>query len=213
MLEIHKIESLGALDGPGLRTVIFLQGCPMRCVYCHNSDSWHPGEGRMMREDELFKLIMRYSAYTRRNGGVTFSGGEPLLQAKALYPLIMRLKAAGVHVALDTSGCLFGEDEVAVLGAVDLVILDIKANTDAAYISLTGKSMTTPMTVLNHLIGLKKPYWIRQVDYPELENKDFKTLDDMTRSGFRERLEILPYHTMGEGKRRQGSSGHPVIKT
>lgn len=213
MLEIHKLETLGALDGPGLRMVIFLQGCPMRCVYCHNSDSWHPGEGQMMHEEDLFNQILRYRAYTRRNGGVTFSGGEPLLQAKALYPLITRLKAAGVHTALDTSGCLFGADEAAVLGAVDLVILDIKANTDVTYIKLTGQSMTTPMTVLKHLIGCQKPYWIRQVDYPGLENKDIKTLDDMTRSDYRERLEILPYHTMGEGKRREEAFGCPVIKT
>lgn len=206
MLEIHKIETFGALDGPGLRTVIFLQGCPMRCEYCHNPGSWHRGEGRIMSDDMLMEIIMRNRPYTHKNGGVTFSGGEPLFQAKALYPLILRLKEAGVHTALDTSGCLYGADELLVLDAVDLVILDIKANTDSAFRYLTGHDMNNTLAVLDHLKVLGKPYWIRQVDYPgimDTEEGDHEILDRLTQSIHRKRLERLPYHTMG----------NPVIKT
>ena len=209
MLEIHKIETLGALDGPGLRTVVFLQGCPMRCEYCHNPDSWFQGEGQLMTNDAIFSTIMRHKAYTHRNGGVTFSGGEPLMQAKTLLPLVQRLKSSGIHVALDTSGCLFGQDEMRVIDAVDLVILDIKACTEEAYVALTGHGREMPLAVLEYLKEKGKPYWIRQVEYPnlaDLESTESDALDRMTHSAYRERLEKLPYHTMGETKKR-------VIKT
>lgn len=137
MLEIYKIETLGALDGPGLRTVVFLQGCPMRCGYCHNADSWYSGDGTWMASDDVFRNIIKYKPYYKNTGGVTFSGGEPLLQAEKLLPLIHRLQGDGIHVALDTSGCLVSEAGYQLLRAVDLVILDIKANDDAGYRKLT----------------------------------------------------------------------------
>lgn len=201
MLEVHKIETFGALDGPGLRTVIFLQGCPMRCVYCHNKGSWHRGEGKLMTEDALMEIIMRNRPYTRKNGGVTFSGGEPLFQAKALLPLVVRLREAGIHTALDTSGCIYEPDVLKVLDTVDLVILDIKANTDSAFRNLTGQGMANTLAVLSHLKKQGMAYWIRQVDYPGImgtEAGDHEKLDQLTQSVHRKRLERLPYHTMGE---------------
>lgn len=216
MLEIHKIETLGALDGPGLRTVIFLQGCPMRCTYCHNADTWFPGEGVLTETDALLKTVMRNRSYTRKNGGVTFSGGEPLMQSKALLPFILMLKENGVHVALDTSGCLFGSDEQAVLSAVDLVILDIKANTAEAYMKLTGQDIHHPLAVLEYLKKIKKPYWIRQVinkeDGIEINEAIRKTLDELTESPYREKLELLEHHTMGESKWTERQGAFRVMK-
>ncbi|HAS73053.1 MAG TPA: pyruvate formate lyase 1-activating protein [Clostridiales bacterium UBA8960] len=205
MLEIHKIETLGALDGPGLRTVIFLQGCPMRCSYCHNADTWFPGDGTRFEVDALVKTIMRYRSYTRKNGGVTFSGGEPLMQSKALLPLIRRLKEKGLHIALDTSGCLFDDDVKAVLKAVDLVILDVKANTEKAFTEITGHSMHLTIAVLEHLKETEKPYWIRQValkeNDPDKNERIKEALDHLTASPYRQKLEILKQHTMGDTKR------------
>ena len=202
MLEIYKIETLGALDGPGLRTVVFLQGCPMRCGYCHNADSWCTGEGTWMTSEAIFRRILRAKPYFKDNGGVTFSGGEPLLQAEKLLPLVQRLHEAGIHVVLDTSGCLVSEVGYQLLSTVDLVILDIKANDDASYRTLARHGIEAPLKILAYLNQIQKPYWIRQVILngvnDDLEN--LVKLEEMTRGTAREKLEVLPYHAMGMHK-------------
>ena len=201
-VEIYKIETLGALDGPGLRTVIFLQGCVMRCGYCHNADSWRSGEGEMWTSERLFDLVMRYKPYYKKSGGVTFSGGEALLQADRLIPLVKALKEEGVNIALDTSGALTDPSAMALIDLCDLVILDIKALDEAWHLKLTGHSMDKPLHVLNHLKVANKPYWIRQVMLPGLAHNQqaYEALDLLTAHPSRERLELLPYHSMGDEK-------------
>ena len=201
-IEIYKIETLGALDGPGLRTVIFLQGCVMRCAYCHNADSWRRGEGEMWSSESLFDLVMRYKPYYKNTGGVTFSGGEALMQADRLIPLVEALKKEGVHIALDTSGALNDPASMALIDLCDLVILDIKALDEAWHLKLTGHSMEKPLQVLNHLKVTNKPYWIRQVILPGVghNQQDDDALNRLTEHPSRERLELLPYHSMGNEK-------------
>ena len=202
MLEIYKIETLGALDGPGIRTVVFLQGCPMRCGYCHNADSWYSGDGTWMASDDVFQSIIRHKPYYKNTGGVTFSGGEPLLQAEKLLPLIHRLQGDGIHVALDTSGCLVSEAGYQLLKAVDLVILDIKANGDAGYRKLTRHGIENPLQTLAYLNHIQKPYWIRQVILKGINDgvENLIQLEALTFGKTREKLEVLPYHEMGAHK-------------
>lgn len=199
MLEIYHIESMGTLDGPGVRTVIFLQGCPMRCNYCHNPDSWEKGDGTEKTEEELFDLVLRYEDYHGKDGGVTFSGGEPLFQAKTLLPLVKKLKAKGIHVALDTSGCYFNGHVQALIDQVDLVILDIKAIDNPGYYAITGHSMDNPQKVLNYLQKNGKSYWIRQVSLPKINDSEIEkeAVDNLTAHPMRQKLEFLPYHSMG----------------
>ena len=201
MIEIYKIETLGCLDGPGVRTVIFMQGCPMRCCYCHNADSWRlgMGYGEPMSEVELLNLALRYKAYYGDKGGVTLSGGEPLMQAKKPLGLVKLLKEHGIHVTLDTSGCIVNEDTRKLIKAVDLVILDVKANDDQQYRMLTNHSMEKPLETLHYIQLINKPYWIRQVILPGI-NESGHYLDDLDRltdHPMRERLERLNYHTFG----------------
>ena len=203
-LEVYKIETLGALDGPGLRTVIFLQGCPMRCQYCHNADSWlaNAGKGTMMRAQSLYDLVLRYKPYYKDKGGVTFSGGEALLQAKGLLPLVKALKNVGIHTALDTSGSIINEDTQNLIDAIDLVILDIKATDEALHQTLTKHSLKNPLATLATLKAKNKPYWIRQVVLKGINDTDahLSQLDELTAHPTRERLERLPYHSMGLDK-------------
>ena len=239
VLRVHKIESFSTVDGPGMRAVVFLQGCHFRCLTCHNADSLPLDGGMDMSASALFAALVRFKPYLSHTGdpvdghaaghatghaaghatapatdsrraGVTFSGGEPLLQAAALLPLVQALKEAGFHVAIDTSGQLLGEAQRALLAACDLVLLDIKAVSDIGHQQLTGASNTLPLQVLNILISLQKPYWIRHVLFsgthaeavntPEALDLRKREIDRLTRSEGRERLEFLPYHTMGEPK-------------
>ena len=235
VLRVHKIESFSTVDGPGMRAVVFLQGCHFRCLTCHNADSLPLDGGMDMSASALFAALVRFKPYLShtddsvdshaaghaaghttapatdsRRAGVTFSGGEPLLQAAALLPLVQALKEAGFHVAIDTSGQLLGEAQRALLAACDLVLLDIKAASNTGHQQLTGASNTLPLQVLNTLISLQKPYWIRHVLFsgthaeavntPEALDLRKREIDRLTRSEGRERLEFLPYHTMGEPK-------------
>ena len=134
---LHSIETFGAVDGPGIRTVFFMQGCPARCAYCHNPDSWKVGAGRDVEVDELVHRAKRGSAYYGKEGGITFSGGEPLMQGEFLLEAIKAIKDEGFHVALDTSGTYLDEYSEAVVGAVDLVLLDIKHVDPAEFKNLT----------------------------------------------------------------------------
>lgn len=206
-VEVYKIETLGALDGPGIRTVIFLQGCPMRCAYCHNADSWRlgVGDGDIMSLKSLYDLALRYKPYYKNGGGVTFSGGEALMQAQALIPLVHELKAAGIHITLDTSGSITDKAAMKLIDAVDLVILDIKATEENFHQSLTGHSMEKPMHVLHHLKKTEKPYWIRQVVLKGHNDTEAhqRLLDALTEHPSREKLEFLPYHNLGMDKWRE----------
>ena len=202
MGRIHSVESFGALDGPGIRYVLFLQGCPLRCVYCHNPDSWYKDGGQEIGSADVVRDILRYRHFIQ-NGGVTLSGGEPLMQPEFAAAVIEGCHERGLHVAVDTSG---GVALLACERAVeqaDLLLLDIKAAEDPLFRKITGRGMDNTLEILAARERMGKPVWIRHVLVPGL------TLDDgqLHRLGrllrdYRcvERVELLPFHKMGEYK-------------
>jgi pyruvate formate lyase activating enzyme len=202
---VHSIESFGTHDGPGVRFIIFLQGCKLKCLYCHNPDTIAMEGGKPMHVDQLFDLIMKSKPYFGKKGGVTISGGEPLLQAKALLPLFKKLKAEGIHTALDTNGRLlnhFAEDLLDKY--TDLVMLDIKHMTEEGYAYITGmKNNQTTFNFAKYRESSKKPMWLRYVLIPGITDQPqllealgnyFKDFDSI------EQLEIQPYHKLGVHK-------------
>ena len=205
-LKVHSFESLGTVDGPGLRYIIFLQGCPLKCKFCHNRDTWEfNNAGTEYTISYLINKINRFTSYIKAsNGGVTISGGEPLLQAKNLTVLFQTLKKMGIHTCLDTSGALPINDEIKeLLNYTDLVLLDIKHIDDEKAKALTGVSNKNELAFARYLRDNKIPMWIRQVLLPGYtdDESDLKRLKEFidTLSGV-ERVEILPYHDYGKFK-------------
>lgn len=199
---IHSIETCGTLDGPGIRYVVFLQGCPLRCKYCHNPDTWAFNGGKQFTPDEVVEDILKYRSFIKR-GGVTFSGGEPLLQAEFVLEVLKQCKKYGIHTAIDTSGCVPLQVCAGTLDYVDLVLLDIKhIDTNVCKI-LTGMGNENTLSMLDYLEEKKKDVWIRHVivpgfteDYMELE----KMADFLSRYTVISKIELLPFHKMGEYK-------------
>lgn len=199
---IDSIESFGLVDGPGIRTVVFLSGCKLRCKFCHNPEMWVKGKENYT-PDLLVKKILRNKPYFKRNnGGVTFSGGEPLLQVEFLLDVFPLLKKEGIHIALDTSGVGKGYYQE-ILSYVDLVLLDIKHITDSGYLDLTGSKMTEFRKFVTCLNESGKKVWIRQVIVPGVhDNMDYinglasflKQIKNI------EKVEFLPYHKLGDEK-------------
>lgn len=205
-LKVHSFESLGTVDGPGLRYIIFLQGCPLKCKFCHNRDTWEfNNAGTEYTISYLINKINRFTSYIKAsNGGVTISGGEPLLQAKNLTVLFQTLKKMGIHTCLDTSGALQINDEIKeLLNYTDLVLLDIKHIDDEKAKALTGISNKNELAFARYLSDNKIPMWIRQVLLPGYtdDESDLKRLKEFidTLSSV-ERVEILPYHDYGKFK-------------
>lgn len=200
---IHSIESMGLVDGPGVRTVVFFQGCKLRCAYCHNPDTWATDGGNEMNPEELLKKIMRFKPYFERSGGgVTFSGGDPLLQPEFLLEMLKLCKAQGIHTTLDTSGYGFGHYEE-ILKYVDLVLLDIKHVDDFGYKNLTGRSKHGLDQFLKALDKTEVKIWIRHVVVPGITDsrEHFERLKDIIKDIRNiEKLELLPYHTLGVQK-------------
>lgn len=196
---ISKIETMSLLDGPGLRVVVFLQGCLMRCQFCHNPETWSVKTGRQMTSQELVDFILRYRNYFGKTGGVTFSGGEPLLQKEFLLETLKKCSEFGIHTCLDTSGV--GEDYEEILSYTDLVLLDVKALTEEDYQKMTLKSMKYLNTFLE--TSKQNKIWIRQVIIPGInDNKKYierlkKFLSPYSNI---EKIELLPYHTLGISK-------------
>lgn len=201
-LRIHKMESFGTLDGPGLRGVIFLSGCHKRCRYCHNADSWQIFDGESWSEERLYNWIMRNKQYYLRNGGITFSGGEPLLQAKELIILCKKLKKEGFHIAIDTAGVVMNQDVEALLKVVDLVILDIKHVDSETFLWLTGEKIEITLKFIEILIEYEIEYWIRQVIVEGINDtiQELERLEEMTYSMYRSNIELIPHHNMGRHK-------------
>ena len=168
---VHSIQSLGTLDGPGVRAVVFLSGCPLRCVYCHNPDTWDRESGEEWEACALAERLMRLYSYIK-NGGVTFSGGEPCMQARFLKEVAGHLKARGLHVALDTSGAVNNADTDALLNLVDLVLLDVKFTDENAYKLNTGTTLSRVLDFLDKLERLGKDVWIRHVVVPGLNDSE-----------------------------------------
>lgn len=204
---IHSVESCGTVDGPGIRFVIFTQGCPLRCLYCHNSDCRHPEGGKEMTVDEIITEVQKYRTYMRfSGGGVTVTGGEPLMQPEFVGEIFRRCKALGIHTALDTSGYVNLSTAKTLLDYVDLVLLDIKSFRRETYEKLTSVSLEPTLNLARYLREINKPVWIRFVLVPNL------TDDPENIAGLAEfvshltnvtRIEILPFHKMGEYKWEQ----------
>jgi pyruvate formate lyase activating enzyme len=157
---VSKIETLGLVDGPGVRIVIFLSGCPLRCKYCHNPEMWDINSGKEYTSIELLSIILKYKNYFGNDGGVTFSGGEPLLQSEFLLEVLKLCKENNINTALDTSGCIINEE---VLNYVDLVLLDIKALDNNSYQDLTGKTIDNNLKFLELIKNINKRLWLRCV--------------------------------------------------
>lgn len=201
---IHSLESFGTVDGPGIRFVVFMQGCPMRCQFCHNPDTWNPdtpGQYRMTPE-ELLKEVLRYKSFIK-SGGVTLSGGEPLMQAAFAKEFFALCRKAGIHTALDTSGAIFNDAVKEVLEYTDLVLLDIKTIDETAHKAYTGCSADNNRRMLDYLQQMGKPVWIRHVVVPERTYDDSQLLalkDFLKAYSVVRKVELLPYHTMGRYK-------------
>lgn len=197
---ISSVESMGLVDGPGIRYVVFMQGCQLRCLYCHNPETWDlKGKSQVISSKELVSKICRYKNYFGEEGGVTFSGGEPLLQPDFLLECLKLCKEEGIHTALDSAGVGFGSyDEI--LKYVDLVILDIKAVNEDEYKKITGQSMQRFNIFLKSCIKNNKKLWIRQVIVPSLNDDEehvMKLKEFIKDIPNIEKVELLPYKTMG----------------
>lgn len=199
---IHSIETMGLLDGPGIRTIIFLQGCPLRCTYCHNPDSQSMFSNTHMTPEDVLVTARKYkSYYDRTGGGVTFSGGEPLLQGEFLLETLKLLKAEGFNTAIDTSG--YGDKRYykEILKYTDVLLLDIKHFSNEGYKEVTGKSMKGFYEFASYLNDFKGKIWFRHVMVPGItDNKKsiLKLFDNMSHLCDKiDRIEILPYHKMG----------------
>lgn len=202
MGRINSIETMGALDGPGIRTIVFFQGCNLRCLYCHNPDMWKESGGYETSAEEVAKIVARYRPYYGDKGGVTFSGGEPLIQPEFLLECLKACKAKGVHTTLDTAGNGAGNyDEI--LAYTDLVILDVKHEDPASFQRITGCPIDGYLA-FKEAVNLKnKAIWLKHVVVPGLTNqpahikalkKEIFSFNNISK------VELLPYHTMGVTK-------------
>ena len=216
---IHSIDSFGSVDGPGVRFVTFLQGCHMRCRYCHNPDTWKMQDGEERTTDELLKTALRYRSYWKKEGGITVSGGEPLMQMDFMIDLFKKAKAEGVHTNIDTCGAVFTREEPffskleELMKYTDMLMLDIKHIDDEQHKILTGHSNKNILEFARYLSDIKKPIWIRHVLVPERSDYDeylerlhdfIETLDNV------EKVEVLPYHTLGEYKWKELGYDYPL---
>ena len=216
---IHSTESFGSVDGPGVRFIIFVNGCPMRCQFCHNPDTWKMQDGEERTTDELLKTALRYRSYWKKEGGITVSGGEPLMQMDFMIDLFKKAKAEGVHTNIDTCGAVFTREEPffskleELMKYTDMLMLDIKHIDDEQHKILTGHSNKNILEFARYLSDIKKPIWIRHVVVPERSDYDeylerlhdfIETLDNV------EKVEVLPYHTLGEYKWKELGYDYPL---
>ena len=207
--KIHSCESFGAADGPGVRYIVFLQGCKMRCKYCHNPDTWNLSGGEEKSADELIQSALKFKKYWGDKGGITISGGEPLLQIDFLIELLKKAKEQGIHTTIDTAGNPFTREEPffakfeELMKYTDLLLLDLKEINPKRHKELTGFENSNILEMAKYLSEIGKPVWIRHVLVPE--NSDFD--EDLTALGDFigslsnvEKVEVLPYHTLGKFK-------------
>lgn len=201
---IHSIESMGLVDGPGIRTIVFIQGCKLRCAYCHNPDTWNLNGGMEVTPEELMKKILRFKPYfSRSGGGVTFSGGDPLVQPEFLLEMLKLCKANGIHTAIDTAGYGDGNyDEI--LKYTDLVLLDVKHINSDGYVVLTGRDTKDVNTFLEALRKSKTRVWVRHVVVPGYTdtNEHMNKIADIINNEIPnvDKIELLPYHVLGVNK-------------
>lgn len=205
---IHSIETLGTLDGPGIRMVVFLQGCKLRCAYCHNPDTWIFNKGSVITAEEIVKKAKRYKPYFKFNdGGITFSGGEPLMQPKFLLECLKLCKKEEIHTVVDTAGVGLGDyDEI--LKYTDLVILDIKHSIPEKYKNITGSDIDSYCRFKEALIKNNKSIWLKQVVTPGINDtyEDMAAFEKEVNSfpkSMIQKVELLPYHTLGVFKYKE----------
>lgn len=201
---IHSVETFGTVDGPGIRYIIFFQGCPLRCQYCHNRDSWDKNSGKEALVEDLVTDIKKYIPFMKTSGGgVTFSGGEPTLQLPFLIALAKELKGLGLHLALDTSGYVPFSEAEELLQYIDLVLLDLKEVNPQKHKDLTGVENTRILEFAMELSHHGIPLWIRHVVVPGITDapEDVEALAQFILSlNTVQRVELLPYHSMGKFK-------------
>ena len=204
LIRVHSYESMGTYDGPGLRYVVFLQGCPFRCLYCANPDTIEAiGESKPTEPDYILQQAISMKPFFGKRGGITFSGGEPTVQAKALIPLFRKLKEAGIHICVDSNGAVWNEEVEELLTLADLIMLDVKEFNAERHLHITGRQNEQTLRTAQWLEDHNHPFWLRYVlvpgvsDFTEdlhalgLHFKSFKQI---------ERVELLPYHTLGVHK-------------
>lgn len=203
---IHSVESFGSADGPGVRYIVFLKGCNMRCQYCHNPDTWAKDGGELMTPEEVLKKALRYKTYWKEKGGITVSGGEALLQIDFVTELFRLAKEKGVNTCLDTSGNPFSLEEPfkskfdELMKYTDLFMLDIKHMDDAAHRELTGQTNQNILEMAAYLSDHGKAMWIRHVLVPGItteEDELYRLRSFLDTLKTVERVEVLPYHTLG----------------
>ncbi|MEO0350304.1 MAG: pyruvate formate-lyase-activating protein [Cyanobacteria bacterium P01_A01_bin.15] len=203
---IHSVETCGTVDGPGIRYVVFTQGCPLRCMYCHNPDCRDLSGGKEVTVGELIEDIVRYRAYIQASGGVTVTGGEPLLQPDFVMELLRAAQAQGLHTALDTSGFSDLDSAKRVAQYADLVLLDIKSFEPELYHRVTQVSLEPTLRFARYLHDIQKPVWLRFVLVPEL-TASVNNVEGLAQFVAKltnvERVEVLPFHQMGAYKWEQ----------
>jgi pyruvate formate lyase activating enzyme len=203
---VHSVETAGTVDGPGVRYVVFLAGCPLRCQYCHNPDTQHMHDGTPTTAADVVADIAATAGFLRHgHGGVTLSGGEPLVQPEFCAAILRGCKELGLHTALDTSGFLGAHADDYLLADVDLVLLDIKAFTEATYRKVTGAALRPTLEFAERLASIGKPVWLRYVLVPGLTDDiaEITALAEFAAGlGNVERVDVLPFHKMGELKWR-----------
>lgn len=214
---IHSLESCGTVDGPGIRFVVFMQGCPLRCQYCHNADTWETKGGTLYTAEALMNEIKKYKSYMKfSGGGVTFTGGEPLLQAGFLKEVCRLCKQQGITTIIDTSGFIFNEAAKELLQLTDMVLLDIKNFDEDVYKKVTGVSLTPTLQFLDYLKEKQIKTWVRYVLVPGLTDnlegieqlaKHLRNFDNV------ERIELLPFHKMGEFKWKELGLSYQLEQT
>lgn len=213
-LKVHSFESMGTYDGPGLRLVVFLQGCPFRCLYCANPDTIPAEGGTITDMEDIVKMAVNQKPFFGKRGGVTFSGGEPTMQAKALVPIVKELKANGIHVCIDTNGGIWNNDVEELFSLADLILLDVKEFNDDRHTMITGRSNVRTLETAKWLEDNNRPFWLRYVLVPGYSDfeEDIRALGEhfgrriseetKDYEGYKmiQRVEILPYHTLGVNK-------------
>lgn len=216
---IHSTESFGTVDGPGIRFVVFLQGCPMRCLYCHNPDTWEAGKGEKKSADEILKEYDKNRDFYKR-GGITVTGGEPLLQIDFVTELFRKAKEKGIHTCIDTSGITFNKNSEKCVSRfdelmkyTDLVMLDIKHIDPEGHKRLTGQDNKNVLDFASYLEEKEKPFWVRHVIVEGHTDKK----EELVRLGkylaqfrFLKALDVIPYHTMGVSKYENLGIDYPL---
>lgn len=210
---IHSIESFSVKDGEGIRSVVFMQGCMLRCIYCHNPDTWRREGGYEITAESLADKISRFRSYFKNGGGVTLSGGEPLLQPKFVHAFLEICKKQEIHTLLDTAGVVLTEDVKKCLEAADGVLLDFKFFDDEDYRKYTGGRLSTFFAFLNECERLNKPVTLRTVIVPNLNDNErsiSKYWNAVKRYRMIQKYELLPFHTMGFQKYQEQNIENPL---